>query len=394
MELNDAIEEFNKVAANLALLKKKWHEIEELLSYPADGNWDQNGKEHYEIKCLEFSDLLEEIPKIRDLEIQNVLLDYNEVSQWARDVNELGEADVFISFHSEIYSQGLEISRYEHSFKQERRKLIRNQVFNCISTIDKILNSLEVDIEEKNWNNYMDLELIASLTDKVHQIDNLLGDSVQRPSRWSDIERHLSWGQIQDLNDILLLDWPSIKPELQSSFQDCDPFHIDTKDIGDLVDKSHKVGKIGTSLNWASISYEDFERLCADLLESSPNWENVEWLTRTNASDRGRDITAFWVSQDSTRGTIRERTLIQCKHRPNKSVSPKDIETFQNLSLIHGNVDLYLIITSGKFSDQATQIAEKQNEGNSKPKVELWEHWKLEQLLASHPSLIKLYGLR
>ncbi|MEA1895682.1 MAG: hypothetical protein U9N36_10905 [Euryarchaeota archaeon] len=39
-------------------------------------------------------------------------------------------------------------------------------------------------------------------------------------------------------------------------------------------------------------------------------------------------------------------------------------------------------------------IVDGWNESNSRLKVELWEHWKLEQLLASHPYIIKLYGLR
>lgn len=43
MELDNAIEELNKVSVNLELLKKKWTEIEQLLDYPASGNWSQEG---------------------------------------------------------------------------------------------------------------------------------------------------------------------------------------------------------------------------------------------------------------------------------------------------------------------------------------------------------------
>lgn len=201
-------------------------------------------------------------------------------------------------------------------------------------------------------------------------------------------------GQINDLNDIILLDWPSIKPALQSLFQDNDPFEIITKDIGILVDNANKTGEIGASLNWNAINFTQFERLCADLLESSPSFENVEWLTRTTASDRGRDVTAFWVHSDEMRGTIRERTLVQCKHKPNGSVSVNDIKNLPNLSLTHGNVDLFLIMTSGKFSDQVTQVVESWNNNNSKPKVGLWEQWRLEKSLNSYPEIVKAYRLR
>ena len=394
MELDNAIEELNKVSVNLQLLKKKWTEIKKLLDYLANGNWSQEGKQQYENRCLEFNDILKAIPQIRDIKIRNLLPEYDRVSQEGRDVIGLGEPEMSVSFYSEIFKQDSEISQYEHAFKQERRRLIRNQVQQCVEDIDKILNLLNVNLEEKNPSDPLKPEEINPLRERIRQLDGLMGDSVSRPPRWSDLNRHLHFGLVHDLNDIILLDWPSIKPSIDSLFYGNDPLPIITQDIGDLVDSADKSGKIGTSLNWTVITDEQFERLCADLLKSSPNCENVEWLTPTHASDRGRDLEAFWVCQDVIRGTIRERTLVQCKHRPNKSVSPKDIETFQNLSITHGKVDLYLVITSGKFSDLTTQTVDKWNEGNFRPKVELWEHWKLEQLLASHPDIIKLYGLR
>jgi hypothetical protein len=392
MELYNAIEELNKVSVNLELLKKKWTEIEQLL--PVKGGWSGEDKSQYEIKCLEFNDLLEAIPKIRDIKIRNLLPEYDSVSQRGENDFAFGDPEFTIEFYSETFAQDSEISKYEHALKRERRRLIRNQVQRCVEDIDKTLDSLNVNLEGKNSSDPLKPEEINPLKDKIRQLDGLMGDSASRPPRWLDLNRHLHFGLVHDLSDIIRLDWPSIKPSIDSLLYSNDPLPIITHDIGDLVDSADKTGKIGTSLNWTGITDVQFERLCADLIESSPNWENVEWLTPTHASDRGRDIDAFWVYQDATRGTIRKRTLVQCKHRPNKSVSPKDIETLQNLSVTHGKVDLYLVITSGKFSDQVTQIVDRWNERNSGLKVELWEHWKLEQLLASHPYIIKLYGLR
>jgi hypothetical protein len=393
MELYNAIEELNKVSVNLELLKKKWSEIEKLLDYPANGNWSREGKSQYENKRLEFNDILKAIPKIRDIKIQNLLPEYDWVSQGGRDVADLGEVDMFASFYSEVFKQASEISQYEHAFKRERRRLIRNQVQQCVEDIDKILDLLNVDLEGRDSSDPLKPEEISPLKERVSQLDGLMGDSVSRPPKWSDLNRHLHFGLVHDLCDIIQLDWPSIKPSIDSLFYGNDPRPIITQDVGDLIDSADKTGIIGTSLNWTSITDVQFERLCADLLKALPNWENVEWLTPTHASDRGKDLEAFWVYQDAARGTIRERTLVQCKHRPNKSVSPKDIETLQNLSVTHGKADLYLVITSGKFSDQVTQIVDGWNESNQRLKVELWEHWKLEQLLASHPHIIKLYGL-
>ena len=392
MELYNAIEELNKVSVNLELLKKKWTEIEQLI--PVSGNWIQEDKSQYEIKCFEFNDILETIPKIRDINILNLVPEYDSVSQGSRYVSDLDVLDCMMEFYSETFAQDSEISKYEHALKRERRRLIRNQVQRCVGDIDKILDSLNVNLEGRDSSDALKPDEINLLKERICQLDGLIGDSVSRPPRWSDLNRHLHFGLVHDLYDIIRLDWPSIKPSIDSFFYGDDPLPIITQDIGDLVDSADKTGIIGTSLNWTSITDVQFERLCADLLKALPSYENVEWLTPTHASDRGKDLEAFWVCQDAARGTIRARTLVQCKHRPNKSVSPKDIETLQNLSVTHGKVDLYLVITSGKFSDQVTQIVDGWNESNSKPKFELWEHWKLEQLLASHPYIIKLYGLR
>lgn len=394
LRLENAIEELNKVAANVELLKKKWGAIKILMEYPAAGNWELESKQQYEYASLEFNELLEGIPKIEETEIYYLIPSYDYVSQGGRDANELQEADFFTSFYSEIYEQELNISNYEYVLKRERRKLILNQVENSLNDVDNILDSLKFILRERNLEDELKPAEIDPIRHKILQIDNLMGDSIERPPKWSDLERHLGFGQVVDLNDIILNDWPSIKPALKSAFRGNEPFKINTEDIGNLVESADKSGEIGTGLNWEAITYEQFERLCANLLESLPEWENVDWITPTNASDRGKDISAFWVVNDVSRGTIRERAIIQCKHRPGTSVSPGDIKTIQNLTLTHGKVDLYIIITSGKFTDQVTQIVDSWNERNLKPKVELWGDWRLEQLLAKHPNIIKTYELR
>jgi len=59
-----------------------------------------------------------------------------------------------------------------------------------------------------------DLEHIKS---SVEAIEILLGSSVQRPNRWSDLSRHLAFGQMGDLADIVKFDWPAVSGGLQKS---------------------------------------------------------------------------------------------------------------------------------------------------------------------------------
>ena len=59
-----------------------------------------------------------------------------------------------------------------------------------------------------------DLEHIKT---SVEAIETLLGSSVQRPNRWSDLRRHLAFGQMGDLVDIVKFAWPAVSGGLQKS---------------------------------------------------------------------------------------------------------------------------------------------------------------------------------
>lgn len=48
-----------------------------------------------------------------------------------------------------------------------------------------------------------------------------------------------------------------------------------------------------TALRCDSITDEGFERLLFDLLRGLEGYDNVDWLMKTNASDRGRDLTVY-----------------------------------------------------------------------------------------------------
>jgi Restriction endonuclease len=107
-----------------------------------------------------------------------------------------------------------------------------------------------------------------------------------------------------------------------------EPVPVEVGDLGALVSARPR-GPVATRLKWESLSDEEFERLLFALISSEQGYENPEWLMKTNAPDRGRDLSVYRVHSDPLGGTLRQRVIIQCKHWQSKSVGPSEIATLR-----------------------------------------------------------------
>lgn len=148
-------------------------------------------------------------------------------------------------------------------------------------------------------------------------------------------------------------------------------------------------------IDWSKLDSESFERLIFSILDASEDYENPEWLTTTNAPDRGRDISAYKITRDSLGHTRRFRVIIQCKHWQATSVSPTDVERAIAQRTLWGDppVDELIIATSGRFTDPAVQVVENRNAGSERLHIRMWPDSELERILATrpelHPELVK-----
>lgn len=209
------------------------------------------------------------------------------------------------------------------------------------------------------------------------------------------MSRHLHWGQGVDLYDIALRDWPALKAELEDQlYADLEPVPVEVDDLGALVSTKPK-GAVATKLDWGAIDDEGFERLMFNLLLAASNYENPQWLTRTNAPDRGRDLSADRILEDDLGGTARLRVIVQCKHWLRKSIN--DVELAAALSqMTHHEpppVDVLIVATSGRFTENAVEWSESHGHGRKRPAVELWPESHLERLLAERPHIAAGLGL-
>ncbi|WP_421853374.1 restriction endonuclease [Marinomonas sp.] len=390
--LNAALRVFEAAEANLVKLEKLWLEMESVIPNGVAFLEDTS----YENNCRNFENILASLPKIDGWKPEIYLMDLNEIGQNRLDAMEVGEIECHVSVESQIYEPVKLIRQYRYRFDRKRRELVRDTLQSVIDSIDQDLRDLAIELEsESEINEAVTRPSFDDLKSHIAEIDTLLG-SEPRPSRWTDLQRHLHFGLLGDLQDIIKHDWPSVKSGIRKSlYGEKEPIPVEVDDLGSLV-SSKPSGPIVTRLNWENLSPDDFERIIFALISSEKGYENPEWLMKTNAPDRGRDLSVLRVHHDPLGGVFRHRTIIQCKHWLSKSVSVSDIaELKEQMKLWEPpKVDIHVIATSGRFTSDAVASIEKHNQSDSGLRIEMWAESHLERLLSSRPSIIAEYGLR
>jgi hypothetical protein len=293
-----------------------------------------------------------------------------------------------------------ELTEYRIRFDRKRRALIRPTALELIAKVDRLLAAVDADeletLEGDDRSEPIDERLLEGLREAVAQVETLLGSSVQEPRRWSDLLRHLHFGLLCDLHDIIAMDWPEVRSGLESAlYGEDDPLPVEIDDLGELAAPGRNE-PIPTGLEWERLKAEDFERLIFALLSSAPGYEKVEWLTATTAPDRGRDVSASRVITDSLGHTRHERVIVQCKHWQGRSIGMTELVTLKEQMKLWEppRVDVLIIATSGRFSTDCVNSIERQNASDSALRIEPWPENHLERLLAKRPALIAEFGLR
>lgn len=391
--LAKALKQFEAAEANLAKLERLWNKAEGLIP---QGIAFVESLEYEECsRSIEL--ILESTPKIDGWKPEIELLDLDAIAQNRLDAHELGEPEILISVERMVSEPGKQIREYRHRFARKRRSLVRNRVREIQKAVDNILERIgETTAEEDEHDKNMDSNEWGNLCAAISEIDRLLGSSVDRPDRWTDLRRHIAFAMLCDYRDIVKHDWPSVKEGLEKSLYDeNEPIPVNIEDLGEIVGQGPE-GPVPTALNWPILEDDDFERLIFALIASADGYENPEWLMKTNAPDKGRDLSVMRVTNDVLAGTTRRRVIIQCKHWQAKSVSISDVAKLKEQMKLWDSppVQVVVIATTGRFSADAVEAIEKQNESDSTLNIEMWPESHLEKLLSARPALVAEFGLR
>lgn len=379
----------DRAAANLAKLQTIWDRAQPMIpSSPQRGT-----SREYEDLRRAWTPLLSGLPPIDGLTVTEELPDIDEAGQSFIGYWEIGEPA--FALMNELEKPGHQLDEYRFRLAQARRRAIHDRLDELTTTINGTLAKLTESVD-RNSSDRVDDPRTKMVEDSISEIERLLGDTTNRKGRWGDLHRHLHFGPAHDWHDIAEMDWPSVREDIEAaSLSETDPLPVPAIDLG-VAASAKPTGGATIGLTWAALDDDGFERLLFDLLTGFPSYQNVEWLTKTRAPDRGRDLSAERIIKDDGGTTRTERVIVQAKHWTTKSVAPADItNTLAALPLWEPPVVRALVVaTSGRFTSDAVAIVEKHNADGKLPFIELWPDSRLETQLSQRPDLIASYRLR
>lgn len=393
MDLNDTLKQFEAVEANLAKLDRLWAQIRPLLP-ASEREASVTDPEKYLDLQRAFNQIAKGMPKVDGFYLEQCLMDPDAILSNNIDCLELCEISASIAVAREVFKQGEVLSEYRFKVEAMRRELARQEVEFLCQRIEGLLQKFRPVADTLEINAAMPTDSWNELRVLFKSIDALLGSSVGRASRWGGMARHIGFGVRQDFEDIVNHDWPNIRQWLERAlYAESDPLPISAADLGELVRAKPK-GSVSTELDWSSMSPVEFERLIFNLIDNAAGYVNPQWLTHTNAPDRGRDLSVERVVQDPLTGSRSARIILACKHTGSVNLTTiADLKEQMKLWEPQ-RVDELIVVTSGRFTTDAIEYVEKHNRGGDAMRIEMWPNSQLERLLANRPELIAQFRLR
>jgi hypothetical protein len=389
MELEELLNAMDRAEANLAKLENVWGRASSFVpTGPARGSHPE-----YDDLRRGWADLLPGLPPVDGWTITDPLPDIDEIGQMFIDYLEISEPP--FGAYEAGEKPGKDLAEYRYRLNRARRRAARGRLEELTASIDAALPRLLSGVPRDSQKRLEGPE-VDQIAAAVSEIERLVGDTIQRRGRWSDLHRHLHFGEGHDWHDIREFDWPSVRSDIEGAgLSDSDPLPVPDVDIGQ-ASAGPLTGAATIALPWDRLDDDGFERLLYDLLREFTEHHNVQWLMQTRAPDRGRDLSLDRVMRDSTGTTRSERVIVQAKHWLKRSVAPADVAaTVATVKLWEPPVIRGLVIaTSGRFSADAVAWAEQHNNRGAAPLIELWADSKLETLLAQKPYLAAAHGLR
>jgi hypothetical protein len=390
-DLAAALATCDRVEVNLSRLEAVWNELSEMV--PGGTVWSIDNARYAEL-TRSFADLAAGLPAIGGYRITDRPMPADEIFQNRVDASDVGELSAHLDVERAIDAPGEEIAEYRHRFRRERRQLVRSRTDELVVRIDTLLSQLS-ERHPRNSQSVAEDPDWAALQEAWRQILRLLGKGSISGTRAGDMGRHLRFALGVDLHDIVDHDWPAVRPVIERAlYQEDEPLPVGVEDLAEVV-ASRPAGPVPTKLDFSELGDEDFERLIFMLLTTTPGYENATWLMETRAADRGRDLAVEQVTTDSLTGTRRLRVIVQCKAWQ-KSLSPKECQAATAPIPLWEppKVDLLILATTGRFSEQGVQWIDNHNHAGKDPRIAMWPDSHLELLLAGRGDLVEEFALR
>jgi len=390
MNLDQALEQFDRTEANVAKLEGFWE-----IYCAADPGAVGFGLDTPEIDQVrrDWALFVKKLPLIEGFRPVTELPTLDSPEQDGLDALEVGMIEAKNLTEDSVTQPGRDLADYRHRLRSNRRKLTRKALDETLRAVDSILQATHHtdeglifdDSESNGW---------PQLISNWKQIHRLMGSDCPSGERWSDMRRHIHFAEPHDLQDIVDKDWPTVRESILDHAFEGEPIPVEAVELSDLVEEAPS-GPVSTSLNWSVLDPDGFERVVLEILRSSKGYENCKRLMHVHASDKGRDLSADRVVVDTLSGTKRIPVMIQCKHYQAKSVGlPECTQAVEQAKLwTDARFQVVVIATSGNLTQQALEWIEKRHTDGDVPAVDVWNQTDLEWFLAPKPAIRASFGL-
>ncbi|MEU6071064.1 hypothetical protein ABZ864_43135 [Streptomyces sp. NPDC047082] len=230
MDLEELLGVVDRAVANLAKLEDVWARA---VTFITSGPTCGSHPEYDDLRWV-WADLLPGLPPLDGWTITDELPDIDEMGQSFIDYLEIGEFPGAV--HAAGEKPGEDLNEYRYRLNRARRRAARSRLQRLMSTIDAALprGLAGVDRDSQERLNNEQTEQIRAA---VREIERLIGDTTERRRRWSDLHRHLRVGQGHDWHDILEIDWPTVRADVEAgALGDSDPLPVPELDLGQAAD--------------------------------------------------------------------------------------------------------------------------------------------------------------
>lgn len=424
--MNAALRHFEAAEANLLKLEQVWKEILSLT--PEHIAFGENAT--YDSLCRSYRELLSALPKIDGWKPGRAPLELKSTARGRLESPEPDMDEVIFSMEDDILAPGRELADYRHRLGKTRRQAIESAVTDVVEEMDRLLQDLAAQhAAETNISAPVKGPSWDELETRAREVETLLGESYPESSGWGVFRRHLSSGALSDLRTIQNQGWPLAKRWLLESLHghtepipvqsehllevvygwrrrrgaarpswealSTEPIPVRVEDLAEVVSGRPR-GRAATRLSWGTLSAEGFERLISHLVGSTPGYEDPSWLARTDALDRGRDLSVYRSTYVPLAGIFRHRVIVQCRHWPDRSIAAAEVaELRERVKLWEPpRVDVLVIATTGRLTADAIGAIERNNSSGLGPRIEMWSDAHLEHVLTARPALIAELELR
>jgi hypothetical protein len=397
MDLEEALGQFEKTETNLTRLEAVASEMNSL--YPDGIVLGTTSPEavRYEQLRRAYADLVEGLPPLGGFKPTALPWAWDEIAQRRVDAIDIDFPEAIAAEAREASEPDDQLAEYRHRFSKARRTLVRRRARDLMAEVDGIVADVNETKVPRDGTAMADDENWQRLVGAIGEIERLLGNElVRKEGSWGNLHRHLGFGLGVDFLDIAEHDWGSVRPDIEASlYGELEPLPVAVDDLESLAE-SGPTGSVSTELQWDVLDDDGFERLVFNLLVQATGYENPQWLMKTRAPDRGRDLSVDRVIADSLGDVRRERAIVQCRHWLTKSTRAEDCaDTVTKMALWEPPlVNVLIIATSGRFTSDAVRWVEGHNEKGTSPRVEMWPDSRLETLLAQRAPLVREFGLR